>query len=181
MRSTLEHPDSAAAELTVDQVISVPSGPERPDDPFRAREPWRKRELIVVGVVAFCGVAGAGSSWYVASDELVWREQVRPLSLGAFSTGLFALACALWVVIGVRRVRTGFAALAAERARVLGRAEEQVGASVADTLTAAGSLVTADAMTRVHRPDCLLMRGKAAIVVDAAGADSYVRCGVCHG
>ena len=175
------HPDAAAIELTADEVISVPSGPERPDDPFRAREPWRKRDLIVVGVVAFSGVAFAVSSWYVASDELLWREQVRPLSWGAFSTGLFALACALWVVVGVRRVRAGFVALAAERARVLGRAEEQVAASLAETLMGTGSLVTADSMTRVHRPDCLLMRSKAAIVVDPGSANSYVRCGVCGG
>ena len=85
----------------------------------------------------------------------------------------------MWVLIGLRRVRHGFRDLRRDQRSSLGLTRGR-STAVETTAAPAGELVTAGQMTRAHRPDCLLLRGKKTIPVPTAEVGTYGRCGVCN-
>ncbi|HUR75361.1 MAG TPA: hypothetical protein VMZ00_13865 [Sporichthya sp.] len=181
---------------TIDHTEEIPpvpdgAGPGKaavpPDAPVRrvqyrdAPSPWRRRDAVVCGVLALLGMAGIVGCWLGASGETVWRDQTGWLIGSIFSTGLVVLGGGLWVLIGLRRVRHGFRDLRRDQRAALGLTRVRtVSAGDDSAAPAGGPLVTAGQMTRVHRPDCLLLRGKPVVPVAPAEIGNYGRCGVCN-
>jgi hypothetical protein len=174
---------------TIDQKEAIPEVPERnaapPDAPRRRVQyrsdpsPWRRRDAVLCGLLAALGIVGIGGCWFGATDEAVWRDQTGWLTGAILCTGLVVLGGGLWVLIGMRRVRQGFRDLRRDQRAALGLTRVRA-AGAADDPAADGTLVTAGQMTRLHRADCILLRGKAAQPVPATDVDSYGRCGVCN-
>lgn len=181
-----------------DQVPTVPGGtggtggeqsaavpPDAPARPVRYRSeplPWRRLDMVVCGLLAAAGVAGLVVCWFGITSEAVWREQTGWLIGSIFSTGLVILGGGLWVLIGLRRVRQGFRDLRRDQRAALGLTRVRTAgapATVGGTVDGE-QLVTSRQMTRVHRPDCLLLRGKQAVPVPPAELANYGRCGVCN-
>ncbi|MGQ0465916.1 MAG: hypothetical protein ACT4QG_11410 [Sporichthyaceae bacterium] len=156
--------DTAPATVPAIAAVRVPS-------------PWRRGETVVAGIVGGIGVLGIGWCWYQASDKVVWRDQLSWLAGAAPFASLVVLAGVCWVVVGMRRVRGGFRELADARAAAFALDRPEV--TMTAVLAAAPGLVTAESMTRAHRPDCLLMRGKTAIEIPLVDEPQYQRCGVC--
>ena len=174
---------------TVDHTEEIPRVPDKaavpPDAPVRRVQyrsdpsPWRRRDAVVCGVLAVLGVAGVIGCWFGATDEVVWRDQTGWLTGAILSTGLVVLGGGLWVLIGLRRVRHGFRDLRRDQRTAFGLTRSR-SAAVETERVATGELVTSGQMTRAHRPDCLLLRGKSATRVPAADVANYGRCGVCN-
>lgn len=164
-----------------------PAAAPPPDAPRRrvqyrsARSPWRRGDAVLCGALAVLGLAGIVACWFGASDEIVWREQSGWMMGAVLSTGLVILGGGLWVLIGLRRVRQGFRDLRRDQRAAFGLTRTRAAAAADETgPVATGALVTAHQMTRAHRPDCILLRGKQVVPVPADEAGSYGRCGVCN-
>lgn len=175
-----------------DQIPTVPDGaggdsaaavpPDAPARPVRYRSdplPWRRLDLVVCGLLAVAGIAGLVACWFGATSEAVWREQTGWLIGSIFCTGLVILGGGLWVLIGLRRVRQGFRDLRRDQRSALGLSRSRT-ATVAAAAPPADELVTVGQMTRVHRPGCLLLRGKQTVAVPPVELANYRRCGVCN-
>lgn len=158
----------------VDVGRSAPPPAERY---LKGPSPWRRSDALIAALVAAIGVAGLTVCQQGAADELRWRDQLDWVFGAALFTALFVLAVAGWVLIGMRRLRRGFRVLMLRREVVLGL-EEQPSIDVSAEFR--GELVRAEPMQRVHRPTCLLLRGKRPVVVPADRVDAYERCGVCR-
>lgn len=174
---------------TIDHTEEIPEVPAQsaapPDAPARRvnyrrdPSPWRRRDAVLCGLLAVLGVAGIAGCWFGATDEVVWREQTRWVIGAIVCTGLVVLGGGLWVLIGMRRVRQGFRDLRRDQRAALGLTRVRAGAA-AGVPEVDGALVTAGQMTRAHRADCLLLRGKQVVPVPLADLAKYGRCGVCN-
>jgi hypothetical protein len=170
-----------------EEIPEVPSTSATPPDAPARRVhyrrdplPWRRRDMLLCGLLAVLGVAGVVICWVGATDEAIWRDQTGWLTGAILSTGLVILGGGLWVLIGLRRVRQGFRDLRRDQRAALGLTRVRTGAVAATIADSAEvELVTSGQMTRAHRPDCLLLRGKQAVAVPPAEAANYGRCGVC--
>ncbi len=181
-----------------DQIRKVTDGPGAPEDgavpadaparPVRYRSaplPWRRLDMVICGLIAAGGVAGLVACWFGATSEVVWREQTGWLIGSIFCTGLVILGGGLWLLIGLRRVRQGFRDLRRDQRAAFGLTRARGGVTdpalepTTEALETEG-LVTAGQMTRVHKPSCLLLRGKQAVPVPPAELANYGRCGVCN-
>jgi len=114
--------------------------------------------------------------WVGVSGEGAWRDQLGWLVGACLGAGAVVLAAVLWLLVGLREVRRGFRDLRRDQRMMLGLSEallerESAGAPRLDRW------VSAPGMTRAHRPECLLMRGKTPEPVPAG--DPRPRCGVC--
>lgn len=138
--------------------------------------PWRGRDAVVAGVVAAVGLIGLVVCFRGAADELHWRDQLDWVTVAGLFTGLFVLAVTGWIVIGMRRLRRGFAVLARRQNAILGLDEVDPAEVTVDST----ELVRVPPQGRVHRPTCLLLRGKSPVVVPADQAATVERCGVCR-
>jgi hypothetical protein len=178
---------------TIDQTEKAPRVPEGtgtaatpPDAPGRpvsyrsGPSPWRRRDLVVCGLLGGLGVVGIVGCWFGATGEVVWRDQTGWLIGGIFCTGLVVLGGGLWVLIGLRRVRQGFRDLRRDQRAALGLKRVRTATTTETDSVTTDQLVTSGQMTRVHRPDCLLLRGKQAVPVAPAELANYSRCGVCN-
>ena len=170
----------------IPEVSSATATP--PDAPARrvsyrsGSSPWRRRDQVICGLLAVLGLAGLVTCWFGATDEVVWRDQTGWLIGSIFCAGLVALGGGLWVLIGLRRVRQGFRDLRRDQRTVLGLSRARSAGTAADKRVAVadGELVTTGQMTRAHRPECLLMRGKPATPVPPVEVTRYGSCGVCN-
>ena len=175
MKPVLSERPHAATGTAVPRLVGV-----RPAPPYLRRSgPWSRVESLVLGVLALLGVAGVVVAWYGAGGEVRWRDQFGWVTGAALCTALVVVAAALWIALGLRRVRAAVRELAAARRAVLDLERSEADISITALLAASPHLVTAESMTRAHRADCLLMRGKRAIEVPAAEAERWERCGVC--
>jgi hypothetical protein len=139
--------------------------------------------------LAAAGLTGLALTWYGASDQPDWPDQLPWASLGVAATTVALLGLVTWLLAGLRRVRRlrrevlPLLAAGAERRRSAGAS------GVAPTGAALGAfvgqdpvrLVTAPGMTRFHRPACPLAAGKPVLPVqpDEADGAGLVPCGVC--
>jgi hypothetical protein len=187
LTATIDHTEEIPKVPARDKAAAVP-----PDAPARRAHyrsdpsPWRRRDLLVCGLLALLGIAGLITCWLGASGESVWRKQTGWLIGSIFAAGLVVLGGGLWLLVGLRRVRHGFRDLRRDQRTAFGLTRVRAGIST-DTASdgtpegdPAERLVTVSQMTRAHRPDCLLLRGKAAVPVPAADLGRYGRCGVCN-
>ena len=132
--------------------------------------PWRASYGIVPSILAVGGVIVMIVCWVQLSDKVVWRDQISWLVGASMGAGAVVLGGVLWILVGMREVRRGFRDL---------RRQQRLMSPELTTVRSATPivevLVSAAGMTRAHRPDCLLLRGKQAVPV----ADDRPRCGVC--
>lgn len=141
--------------------------------------PWRPADLLGSAVLAGAGLLGLVVAWYGGSDQADWPDALPWASLAAVATTVAMLGLVAWLVSGFRRVRR-------LRREVLPALHAQVGTSrrpapaVAPTAGPAG-LVTAEGMTRFHRPGCPLVAGKPVrpLPADEFETSGLVPCGVC--
>ena len=143
-----------------------------------ADAPWRTGDLLRATGLAAAGLTGLALTWYGASDQPDWADQLPWASLGVAATTIALLGLVSWLVAGLRRVRRLrrevlplLAASAAPRRSASGAAVTAIGTA----------LVTAPGMTRYHRPACPLAAGKPVQPVrpDEADGAGLVPCGVC--
>lgn len=154
--------------------------PDAPTGRHRYRErpgPWRRRDLTVCGLLAAIGVAGIVACWFDATEEAVWREQMGWAIGGVVFSGLVLLAGGLWVLVGLREVRRALRELHRDQRAAFGLTRVRGAASPAAPGPIVLALVTAAGMTRAHRADCLLMRGKHPV----PAPDALPSCGICEG
>lgn len=142
-------------------------------------QPWRRGETVVAALVAAISIGGLVWCWFRASDKVAWRDQLGWVSGAVLFTTLFVISGVCWTALGMRRLRAGFRVLGLHRREAFELDAAVVDVSVTAVLAASTELVTAASMRRVHRPDCLLLRGKTALPVAADDLDGYLRCGVC--
>lgn len=177
-----------SATLAAPGAVTVPTESDAAPPRRRGRtarydsapSPWQRRDAVAPGVLAVAGVAVLAVGWVGASGEFVWRDQVGWLVTACVGTAVVVLGGALWLLVGFREVRRGFRDLRADQRRILGLAStpEPAMDRVSAVSTNPDGLVTSAGMTRAHRPDCLLMRGKPATAVP--DPDRHARCGVCE-
>ncbi|MDP9183453.1 MAG: hypothetical protein M3P04_11835, partial [Actinomycetota bacterium] len=124
---------------------------------LRDSSPWRSRDVVRCLSLMGLGLGGLLACGYGLTGEAAWRDQI-PWGIGALAgTGVFVLGGVSWLLAGMRAVRQGVRELELDRRRVLGLHS----AGSAEQGLATHELVTADGMRQAHRPDCLLVRGKA--------------------
>jgi len=173
MSSTLITASASASATT-----TAPASAEVRATVLGADAPWRTADLLRAAGLAAAGLTGLALTWYGASDQPDWADQLPWASLGVAATAIALLGLVSWLLAGLRRVRRLrrevlplLAASAAPRRSVSAAAVTPIGAA----------LVTAPGMTRFHRPACPLAAGKPVQPVrpdDAVGA-GLVPCGVC--
>lgn len=140
--------------------------------------PWTRREAVGFGLLLALGLVGLGVCWFGLTGEAAYQDQV-PWLVGAILCVLVAgTSIAGWLMVGVRSVHAGSAEVAhVVRSQTVGRRRS---AALPRRAVDSG-LVTAPTMTKVHRPGCLLVRGKQVVAVSEGEADrsGLIRCGAC--
>jgi hypothetical protein len=172
---------STLATATVTAPAPAPASAEARAAFLGADAPWRTGDLLRAAGLAAAGITGLVLTWYSASDQPDWPDQLPWASLGVAATTVALLGLVSWLVAGLRRVRR----LRREVLPLLG-AQAQAGAAPrsagAASVTPVGTaLVTAPGMTRFHRPACPLAAGKPVqpVLADDAVGAGLVSCGVC--
>ena len=140
-------------------------------------EPWRRKDALLPLVLAVLGTVGVVICYVGAADKAAFRKQIPWLVAGCGSVGVFVLGAALWLLIGLRRVRHGIHELHADAHSVFGL--DDLDAPEETTAFAPTDLVTGPGMQRAHRPDCLLVRGKTVHAIPPAELDAHSRCPMC--
>ena len=134
--------------------------------------PWRGRDVLRSALLGAVGATGVTAFWYQSSNEAAWRDQIGAILGGLLAVGVLVLGAVLWLITGFREVRRGLRDLEVDKQNVF-----SLLASRAEGLAAPLDwLVVATGMTRAHRPECLLVRGKS---VKPAPSD-LEPCGVCQ-
>jgi hypothetical protein len=131
--------------------------------------PWRIGDLILTYLVNVAGLILILVGWFEASGNLTIHDQIPWLNLGVTGIIVAGAGNVLWLLTGRR-------AVGELRRRLTVRLP---GAGPASTSgpepdTALGALVTGTAMTRYHRADCPLVKGKP---VTAAEEDRHLEAG----
>jgi hypothetical protein len=177
MRAALDHPRVGNSPTHLVGASSPTR--HRPALHLTEPEPWRRSVVGLVGLLAGLGIAVLVICWIGASHEAAWRDQLPWVVGAALGTGLVPAAAGLWMLVGFREVRRGFVTLAEERSRFLALVDPDGTIAAGEGWATNTDWVRAAGMTRVHRPDCLLMRGKAPIQVSPLDAHRAGSCGVC--
>jgi hypothetical protein len=136
--------------------------------------PWRTGDLLRAAGLAAAGLTGLALTWYGASDQPDWPDQLPWASLGVAATTVALLGLVSWLVAGLRRVRR----LRREVVPLLAAAAVLRSARATAVMPIGTAVVTAPGMTRFHRPACPLAAGKPVQPVRPDGA-GLVPCGVC--
>jgi hypothetical protein len=167
---------AAAGRTAPPREAEAPPARPRPTGRYLTDpSPWRASYAIVPGILGVVGILVMAICWVQLSDKVVWRDQISWLVGACLGAGAFVLGGVLWILVGMREVRRGFRDL--RRQQRLMSPVEPVPARAAAATGEVLVLVSAPGMTRAHRPDCLLLRGKTVTAVPLG--DNRPRCGVC--
>jgi hypothetical protein len=143
-----------------------------------ASAPWHAGNRLSLAFLSLLGVGGIVLSWWVVAGTAETVTQQGWLDVGVVAVLLAATGDALYLMAGQRVVRTRQQALALRLAARAGGIAERDDVS-ADSV--AGMVVTAPRMSRYHRSDCLLVRGRT--VSRGSVAENRLAgrrpCGVC--
>ena len=175
---------------TTTQFIELPAGalrmPATRDkdmvlDVADPASPWRRRDLVVSGLILGGGLVGVFLCWYIGAGKLTYTDQL-PWLFGSIVCGVVSvLGGVYWLVRGFRRVN--LMQRDVQRWIAPWLAEQHAARAVATALPVQTSdLVAAPAMTRVHRATCPMVRGKADVVAVSEteiATRGLTTCGAC--
>lgn len=142
-----------------------------------AEYPWRRANLLVLGVLTGLGLVGLAIAWYGVSGEPTYSDQIPWIWLAVLSLTLSGFGAVYFLTVSAGVVHQAMReASRAMRAELIVEPEQEVAAA-----GVVGEYVTARLMTRVHRPDCPQVRGKAVSPVPASeiAQRGLQACGVC--
>jgi hypothetical protein len=175
---------------TTNHVIELPAGSLRMPV-ARAKDlvldvadpvtPWRRLDLVVSSVLLGAGLVGIGVCWYIGAGKLTFTDQVPWLVNSILCSVVSVLGLVYWLVRGFRQVNLMQRDVQRWLAPWLA---EQHAAQVVRTAVPveSGALVSAPAMTRVHRSHCPMVRGKTGVVAvteHEIAVRSLTECGAC--
>ena len=139
--------------------------------------PWHRGDRLRLALRLLLTSGGLGVTWWMAagtgdgSSQLAWMEAAVAAVLVA------AIAETLWLMAGHRAVSGRRRGLALRVAAVTARIDR----IPAVTRSTAGGVCTSERMTRYHRGDCPLVRGKAMVwsSVEESRRAGRRPCGIC--
>lgn len=144
----------------------------------RASAPWHLGNRLSVVFLGLLGLGGIVFSWWMVAGTAETATQQKWIDVGVVALLLATVGDVVYLLAGRRSVRGRQRSLALRMARL---ADAGLLVEDGDTDSGTGTVVTAARMTRYHRSDCLLVRGKA---VSRGSVAENVRagrrpCGVC--
>ena len=128
--------------------MSVPETLRRP-------LPWRVGDLLLLYATTTTGCVLVLASWFAVAGEVHLNDQVPWLNAGVAGVIVLGAGNLAWLLAGRRSIGALRRALLSSVA-----AGEAPAASAPVAAASPGRLVAGRAMTRFHRPDCLLVTGK---------------------
>jgi hypothetical protein len=143
--------------------------------------PWQLSDVVTLIGSLTVGAVGLLVSWIGVSTRINWSGQIVWVAVGIGAVIVAGLGVMGFLLVAFRGVRMRRGEQDARLDGLLARhlpAEALAGESSVPATT----LVSMPAMTRYHRPECLLVAGKP---VHAAAAAAHARagrvpCGVCR-
>jgi hypothetical protein len=147
-----------------------------------AEGPWRSSDVLRLARGIGIGAIGLASAWVAASITSTVDRQLYWVALGVVSVLVAAFSMVAWLLFGLRAVGLTRHQVAAELRTWDGRATEPPDVERGHADPGSPQLFIASGMTRYHKPDCLLIRGKESRPIDAGeiGASGLRPCGVCN-
>ena len=141
---------------------------------LRSTTPWTSRARtsaaagLVAGAVLVAGGAAGAASEEALADQIAW------INVGVAGVIVGGATVLLWLLAGRRAVTAARNQVVVVYAATLdpARAGEVVGPPLAERVTVEGS-------TWYHRPECLLVLGKA--MVEVRRTDGLTPCRICGG
>lgn len=152
----------------------------RPVQPYDGREPWARRDVVVVALVLALAVAGLVVGWFGVSDTVDLNDQTQWLGLGIAALIVGGFGMVVWLLLGLRRV-------AVLRREVLTELDRRHPAPAARTarapLTDRQSFGTVVGMRRYHAAGCQMLDDKDVTYADAAAhaGAGLLPCPICLG
>lgn len=119
----------------------------------RSGGPWTFADLVRTGACALLGLTGIALCWNGAASSKVFERQLLWTAFAMISLGVGVTGGALWIVTGLKVVRT----LRRDLLQIVAARTAPARSTQAAT---AQSVVIGDAMTRFHLADCPFARGK---------------------
>ena len=145
--------------------------------PNGASAPWHAGNQLSLAFLSLLGLGGIVLSWWMVGGTTETATQQGWVDVGVVALLVAATGDALYLLNGRRAVHRGQRALAL---RLAALADGNAAVDEASPDSAAG-VVTAPKMSRYHRSDCLLVRGKT--VSRGSVAENRLAgrrpCGVC--
>lgn len=129
-------------------------------DPRRSAVPWRVADLLVLYLSFALGFLLIGAGWAGASGEVRFEDQIRWASVGTVGVILIGAGSLTWLLAGRRNVGLHQRAVT-ERLRSRTEDDRAAPGPAPEAEPVAPGLVASRVMTRFHRTDCPLVRGKA--------------------
>lgn len=140
--------------------------------------PWPASAVGRSLFLSAVGVFGIGACWFGASRETNLHDQVGWILGSLMAVAAFELAGVTWLTQGFREVRRGVRDLEVDKKTVFDLSAFKVAANSVPAHQVT-DLVTAEGMTRAHRPDCPLVLGKNVRTPPVEVSRDLERCGVC--
>jgi hypothetical protein len=143
-----------------------------------ASAPWHAGNHLSLAFLSLLGLGGIVLSWWMVGGTAETATQQGWIDVGVVALLVAATGDALYLLNGRRAVHRGQRALAL---RLAALADGNAAADEVSPDSFAGMVVTAPRMSRYHRSDCLLVRGKT--VSRGSVAENRLAgrrpCGVC--
>ena len=162
-----------------------PTGPPsaRPDvfSQSLGDSPWTAGDLRRALVYLTAGLLGIVVAWIGASGTTIWRDQLVWTAVGVAAAVIGAASGATWLLAGLARVRTGRSDLKAHF-RDLGKMPVYAPSPQSPVRNGSAAFVWSPGMTRFHRPDCDLVRGKSVQMLTRVECNErhLEACGMCQ-
>lgn len=154
--------------------------------------PWEPRDFVQLSVALSVSGLALAVCWYVISGKANWHDQIPWMAGAAFSLVISGFGVARWLLAGMREVHAACyevtEAICVQRLGMLPSAqradfdEEDAVVNAQNTVSTSATVwFTGDGMTRIHRPDCPMVAGKAVAPIERADAEQagLTDCGVC--
>lgn len=136
--------------------------------------PWRAAEHRLVAAVLALAFGLIGLACFGAGDTVDWTDQLRWTALAIGGATLVGFAGALWLGLGLRRVRLEKRALCLS----LAARRDRLATHSRPVAEHAPTRVTRVGMSHHHAPDCLLVAGKDVRELNSDDLE-LAPCGVC--
>lgn len=161
----------SSTQLTTLHAVRAPAGARRAarSVPHDSDVLWASADRVVTAALIVVGVVLIGIAWIGASNTTEWDTQLTWTALSMVGVVVVCVGVGVWLSRGFARVRT--------EARYVRRtlAARLAPVSTEDDIFNEHR-VTVAGMAHHHRPDCLLVTGKATVAADEA---TQQPCGVC--